>query len=66
MVVVSCRLSFVVGISEVVMVFDGVGAVVIVVDCDIVCKVRCVVEVVGSGVVEAVEGSIVATKGQYR
>ena len=69
-VVVSCRLSFVFRISDVIMVFDGVGAVVMVVDGDIFGLVRCVVstvvEVVGSRVVEVVVGSIVATKEQYR
>ena len=52
------------------MVFDGVGAVVMVVAGDIFGVVCCVfskvVEVVGSGVVEVVEGSIVAAKEQYR
>ena len=52
------------------MVFDGVGVVVMVVDGDIFGVVRCVVSmvvvVVGSGVVEVVEGSIVATKERYR
>ena len=65
-VVASCRLSFVVLVSDVMMVFDGVGAVVLIVDCIIIGVVLCVVsrvmEVVGSGVVEVVEGSIVATK----
>ena len=52
------------------MVFNGVGIVVMVVDGDIFGVVRCVVSmvvvVVGSGVVEVVEGGIVATKEQYR
>ena len=65
-VVASCRLSFVVLVSDVMMVFDGVGAVVTIVDFIIIGVVLCVVsrvmEVVGSGVVEVVEGSIVATK----
>ena len=69
-IVVSCILSFVVRVSDVIMVFDGVGVVVMVVDGDIFGVVRCVVSmvvvVVGSGVVEVVEGSIVATKERYR
>ena len=69
-IVVSCILSFVVRVSDVIMVYDGVGVVVMIVDGDIFGVVRCVVSmvvvVVGSGVVEVVEGSIVATKERYR
>ena len=69
-IVVSCILSFVVRVSDVIMVFDGVGLVVMVVEGDIFGVVRCVVfmvvVVVGSRVVEVVEGSIVATKERYR